>query len=175
MQPDKLTQKSQEAMQEAQRIAREYSHQEIDGEHLALALINQTGSLIPDLLERIGVPVAKLKPDLEAELARRHKVQGAGDAYAGADLRKALDAAQSVADKLKDEYVSTEHLLLGLIDGAGSSMKKIFAKHGLRRDAVLKALAELRGNQRFTDQNPGAKFQALQKYGRDRTALAKQG
>ncbi|HTQ49535.1 MAG TPA: ATP-dependent chaperone ClpB [Candidatus Acidoferrales bacterium] len=175
MQPEKLTQKSQEALQGAQRLARENSHQEIDGEHLALALIGQTESLIPDLLERIGVPVARLKPDLEAELARRHKVQGAGDAYAGADLRKALDAAQSEATKLKDEYVSTEHLLLGLLDSGGASLKKIFARHGLKRDAVLKALAELRGNQRVTDENPEAKFQALDKYGRDLTALARQG
>src|ERR1700677_2631477 len=175
MQPEKLTQKSQEALQDAQRIAREHAHQEIDGEHLALALIGQTDSLIPDLLERIGVPVARLTPDLEAELARRHKVQGVSDAYAGADLRKALDAAQSEAGKLKDEYVSTEHLLLGLLDSSGSSLKKIFAKHGLKRDAVLKALAELRGNQRVTDQNPEAKFQALDKYGRDLTALARQG
>jgi len=162
-------------MQAAQRLAREYSHQEIDGEHLALALIGQTESLIPDLLERIGVPGARLKPDLEAELARRHKVQGGGDPYAGSDLRKSLEAAQSEATKLKDDYVSTEHLLLGLIDGAGSSLKKIFAKHELKRDAVLKALADLRGNQRVTDENPEAKFQALEKYGRDLTALAKQG
>ena len=175
MQPEKLTQKSQEALAEAQRLARDHSHQEIDGEHLALALISQTDSLIPDVLERIGVPVARLKPDLEAELARRHKVQGAGDAYAGNDLRKALDAAQSEATQLKDDYVSTEHLLLGLMDSGGSSLKKIFAKHGLKRDVVLKALAELRGNQRVTDENPEAKFQALDKYGRDLTALAKQG
>jgi len=174
MQPEKLTLKSQEALQEAQRLAREYSHQEIDGEHLALALIGQSESLIPDLLERIGVPAARLQPDLEAELARRHKVQG-GEPYAGADLRKALDAAQSEATKLKDDYVSTEHLLLGLIDGGGSTLKKIFAKNGLKRDAVLKALAELRGNQRVTDENPEAKFQALDKYGRDLTALARQG
>jgi len=175
MQPEKFTLKSQEALQEAQRLAREYSHQEIDGEHLALALVSQTDSLIPDLLERVGVPVARLKPDLESELARRHKVQGAGDAYAGADLRKTLDAAHSEAGKLQDEYVSTEHLLLGLIDGAGTSLKKIFAKNGLKRDAVLKALVELRGNQRVTDENPEAKFQALDKYGRDLTALARQG
>jgi ATP-dependent Clp protease ATP-binding subunit ClpB len=175
MQPEKLTQKSQEALAEAQRLARDHSHQEIDGEHLALALIGQTESLIPDLLERIGVQVARLKPDLEAELARRHKVQGAGEAYAGNDLRKVLDAAQSEATKLKDDYVSTEHLLLGLMDSGGSSLKKIFAKHGLKRDVVLKALAELRGNQRVTDENPEAKFQALDKYGRDLTALAKQG
>jgi ATP-dependent Clp protease ATP-binding subunit ClpB len=175
MQLEKLTQKSQEALQEAQRIAREHSHQEIDGEHLLLALIGQKESLIPDLLERIGVPVARLKPDLEKELARRHKIQGGNDPYAGRDLQKALDAAQSEANKLKDEYVSTEHLLLGLLDEASSSLKKIFLGHGLKRDAVLKALAELRGNQRVTDQNPEGKFQALEKYGRDLTALAKQG
>ncbi len=175
MQPEKFTLKSQEALAEAQRLAREHSHQEMDGEHLALALFGQTESLIPDLLERIGVPVARLKPDLEAELARRHKVQGAGEVYAGSDLKKALDAAQSEATKLKDDYVSTEHLLLGLLDGGGSSLKKIFTKNGLKRDAVLKALAELRGNQRVTDENPEGKFQALEKYGRDLTALARQG
>ncbi len=125
MNPEKLTQKSQEALQAAQNLAREHSHQEMDGEHLALALIGQTESLIPDLLERIGVPVSKLRPDLEAELARRHKVQGGDDPYAGNDLRKSLDAAQSEANKLKDEYVSAEHLLLGLLDGGGSSLKKI--------------------------------------------------
>src|SRR3974390_855183 len=175
MQSEKLTLKSQEALQEAQRLAREYSHQEIDGEHLALALLDHTESLIPDLLERVGVPVAKLKPDLEAELARRHKVQGAADAYVGGDLRKVLDAGKSEATKLKDDYVSTEHLLLGLVDSGGPSLKKIFAKHGLKRDAVLRALVELRGNQRVTDENPEAKFQALEKYARDLTALARQG
>lgn len=174
MQPEKLTQKSSEALQAAQQIARELSHQEIDGEHLALALIQQEESLIPDLLERVGVRVAQLKTDLESELARRHKVQG-GEPFVGSDLRKSLDAAESEAKKLKDEYVSTEHLLLGLLDSGGSALKKIFAKHGLKRDAVLKTLAELRGNQRVTDQNPEAKFQALEKYGRDLTALARQG
>src|SRR5271155_3136788 len=175
MQLDKLTFKSQEALQEAQRIAREHSHQEMDGEHLALALIGQSESLIPDLLKKIGVPVARLKPNLEGELARRHKVQGAGEAYAGNNFKKSLDAAQSEAAKLKDDYISTEHLLLGLMDEGSSSLKKIFSRHGLKRDAVLKALAELRGNQRVTDQNPEGKFQTLEKYGRDLTALAKQG
>jgi ATP-dependent Clp protease ATP-binding subunit ClpB len=175
MQLDKLTLKSQEAMQEAQRIAREASHQEIDGEHLLLALLGQAESLVPELLARIGVPPAKLQPDLEKELARRHKIQGGNDPYASRDLQKALDAAQSEAGKLKDDYVSTEHLLLGLLDSSSVSLKKIFAAHNLKRDAVLKALAELRGNQRVTDQAPEGKFQALDKYGRDLTALAKLG
>jgi ATP-dependent Clp protease ATP-binding subunit ClpA len=175
MQLDKLTMKSQEALQDAQRLAREHSHQEIDGEHLLLALLGQAESLVPELLARIGVPPAKLQPDVEKELARRHKIQGGNEPYAGRDLQKALDAAQSEANKLKDDYVSTEHLLLGLLDEASPSLKKIFAAHGLKRDAVLKALAELRGNQRVTDQQPEGKFQALEKYGRDLTALARQG
>jgi len=175
MQLDKLTLKSQEALQDAQRLAREHAHQEMDGEHLLLALLGQGESLVPELLQKIGVPPAKLQPDLEKELARRHKIQGGNDPYAGRDLQKALDAAQSEATKLKDDYVSTEHLLLGLLDEASPSLKKIFTAHGLKRDAVLKALAELRGNQRVTDQQPEGKFQALEKYGRDLTALARQG
>ncbi|HWD90928.1 MAG TPA: ATP-dependent chaperone ClpB [Verrucomicrobiae bacterium] len=177
MQMDKLTLKSQEALQEAQRIAHGFSHQEIDGEHLMLALIGQQDSLIPDLLEKIGVPPDQLKPDLERELARRHKVQGAAasDVFLSASMKKALDAAQAEAAKLKDDYVSTEHLLLGLMDQGDASLKKIFQAHDLKRDSVLRALADLRGNQRVTDQNPEDKFQALEKYGRDLTALARQG
>jgi ATP-dependent Clp protease ATP-binding subunit ClpB len=177
MQLDKLTIKSQEALQEAQRIAQGFSHQEVDGEHLLLALIGQADSLIPDLLQKLGVPAAKLKPDLERELARRHKVQGtsSSDLFLSSSLKKVLDAAQEEATRLKDDYISTEHLLLGLLDEGGSSLKKLFQTHGLKRDAILRALAELRGNQRVTDANPEDKFQALEKYGRDLTALARQG
>ncbi|HEY9173002.1 MAG TPA: ATP-dependent chaperone ClpB [Verrucomicrobiae bacterium] len=175
MQLDKLTIKSQEALQAAQRVAHDYSHQEMDCEHLLLALLDQGDSLIPELLEKIGVPPAKLKPDVERELARRHKVQGAGEVFAGQHLRRALEAAHTEAGRLKDEYVSTEHLLLGLMGEAGPSLKQILKAHGLKRDTVLKALVELRGNQRVTDQNPEDKFQALEKYGKDLTALARQG
>ncbi len=177
MQLDRFTIKSQEALQEAQRIAREHSHQEVDGEHMLLAMIGQAESLIPDLLEKIGVPPSKIKPDLEQELARRHKVQGISstDLFLSSQMKRALDAAQTEAGKLKDEYISTEHLLLGLMDEASPSLKKIFQAHGLKRDLVLRALADLRGNQRVTDANPEDKFQALEKYGRDLTALARQG
>jgi ATP-dependent Clp protease ATP-binding subunit ClpB len=174
---DRLTIKSQEALQEAQRIAQGFSHQEVDGEHLLLAMIGQQDSLIPDLLQKIGLPPAKLRPDLERELGRRHKVQGISstDLFLSASLKKALDAAQEEAGRLKDDFVSTEHLLLGLLDEGGTWLKKLFQTHGLKRDLVLRALADLRGNQRVTDPNPEDKFQALDKYARDLTALARQG
>jgi ATP-dependent Clp protease ATP-binding subunit ClpB len=177
MQMDRLTIKSQEALQEAQRIAHGYSHQEIDGEHLLLALLGQAESLIPNLLEKLGAPAASLKTDLERELARRHKVQGtsSGDLFLSSNLKKALDAAQAEAGKLKDDYISTEHLLLGLLDEGDAALKKIFQAHGVKRDPVLRALADLRGNQRVADPNPEDKFQTLDKYGRDLTALARQG
>jgi ATP-dependent Clp protease ATP-binding subunit ClpB len=175
MQPEKLTLKSQEALAEAQRLARDSSHQEMDGEHLLLALLGQSESLVPELLQKIGLQPAKLQSELERDLSRRHKVEGGAEVYASPTLRKALDAAQSEANKLKDDYVSTEHLLLGLLADGGPALKKIFQANGLKRDTVLKALADLRGNQRVTDENPEAKFQALDKYGRDLTALARQG
>src|SRR5499427_2418645 len=177
MQMDRLTIKSQEALQEAQGIARGFSHQEVDGEHLLLAMLGQADSLIPDLLQKIGVAPAKLKPELEAELGRRHKVQGISgtDLFLSNSLKKVLDAALAEAGKLKDDYISTEHLLLGLLDEGDTSLKRIFQTNGLKRDLVLRALADVRGNQRVTDQNPEDKFQALEKYGRDLTALARQG
>ena len=177
MQLDKLTIKSQEALTEAQRIAHEQSHQVVDCEHLLLALLGQGESLVPELLEKIGVPPATLQPDIEKELARRHKVSGtsSSDVFSSQPLKQALDAAQTEATRLKDDYISTEHLLLGLMDAPDPSLKKILQTRGLKREAVLKALAELRGNQRVTDQQPEGKFQALEKYGRDLTALARQG
>src|SRR3954469_18258464 len=177
MQLDRFTIKAQEALQAAQGLAQTYSHQEIDGEHLMLALMDQPEGLIQPLLQKLGVPIPALRSDLEAELGRRAKVQGTSsvDTFLGSNLKKALDAAQAEAGKLKDEYTSTEHLLLGLLTHGGSSLKKIFQAHGLKYDSVLKALAELRGNQRVTDQNPEDKFQALEKYGRDLTALARSG
>ena len=177
MQLDKLTIKSQEALADAQRIAHEHSHQAVDCEHLLLALLGQSESLVPELLEKIGVPPTKLQPEVEKELARRHKVTGtsSSDVFSSQELKKALDAAQSEAGKLKDDYISTEHLLLGILDSGGTVLKQIFKTHGLKRDAVLKALVDLRGNQRVTDQAPEGKFQTLEKYGRDLTAFARQG
>src|SRR5947208_16804919 len=126
MELDKLTLKAQEALQQAQQIARRYSHQEMDGEHLLLALVDQTDSLIPELLQKLGVAASRLKQGLERELDRRHKVQGTSSAevFLSGSLKKSLDAAAAQAHKLKDEYVSTEHLLLGLIAEGGATLKK---------------------------------------------------
>src|SRR5882724_8695608 len=177
MQAERFTTKAQAAMQAAQRIAHAHSHQEIDGEHLLAALLEQEDGLIQPLLQKLGVPVTRLSADLERALEQRVKVQGtsSGDTFLGNFLKRALDAAETQAGKLKDEYVSTEHLLLGLMAEASPALKKIFQTYGLKTNDVLKALAELRGNQRVTDPNPEDKFQALEKYGRDLTALARQG
>ncbi len=167
MQLDRLTIKSQEALKGAQDIAHQYSHQEIDSEHLLLSLLSQADSLIPDLLAKVGAAPANVRSDLERELERRHKVQGsaATELFLSNDLKKALDAAQGEAARLKDEYISTEHLLLGLLEAGGATLQR---NPGPRGDcvgiAILRALAELRGNQRVTDPNPRDKFQALDKY-----------
>ncbi|MFO1478407.1 MAG: ATP-dependent chaperone ClpB [Verrucomicrobiota bacterium] len=175
MQMDRLTRKSQEALQDAQRLAQSRSHQEIDGEHLLLALLEQQDGLTPNLLERAGTAVAPLKAAVEQELARRHQVRGGSEPFLSQSLKRSLDAAEAEAGKLKDEFVSTEHLLLGLIEQGASSLKRILQSNNVRRDSILRALAELRGNQRVTDPEPEAKFQALEKYGRDLTAMARQG
>ncbi len=174
---DRFTIKAQEALQAAQAVAGRFSHQEIDCEHLVLALLEQPEGLIGPLLQKLGASPATLTAEVEKELSRRAKVQGttSSDTFLGQALKKALDAAQAEAARLKDEYTSTEHLLLGLLAQGGAALKKILQAHGLKADAVLKALAELRGNQRVTDQNPEDKFQALKKYGRDLTAAARQG
>ena len=173
---DRLTQKSQEALQATQAIARERSHQELDGPHLALALARQSDTIVPTLLQRIGVDLSAFEGDLEAELDRRAKVDGVStsDIFLGRDLKQAFDKAEDEARKLGDEFLSAEHLLLGLLK-FGSSLKKIFAKHNVKRDVLLKKMNEVRGNQRVTDENPEAKFEALEKYGKDLTELAREG
>jgi ATP-dependent Clp protease ATP-binding subunit ClpB len=177
MQMEKLTIKAQEALKEAQEVARSNSNQEVDSEHLVLALLEQADSLVPSLVQKLGASPAAVAAAVQQEIDRKVKVQGASssDLYSSSSLKKSLDAAESEAGKLRDEYVSTEHLFLGALEHGGSALKKIFQSHGLQRDAVLKAMVELRGNQRVTDPNPEDKFQTLEKYGRDLTALARAG
>ncbi|MCW5556744.1 MAG: ATP-dependent chaperone ClpB [Verrucomicrobiae bacterium] len=172
---DKWTLKAQEALAAAQQIAQEQNHQQLDGEHLLLALIQQKDSLTPQVLQKLGIALPQLESALESELGRRARVSGGGQSYPSQDLQQVLAAAVQEAGRLKDDFVSSEHLLLALIEKGGASLKGILSRQGITRDQVMKALAELRGNQRVTDQNPEGKFQALEKYGRDLTDLARQG
>ena len=177
MRLDKLTTKSQEALQAAQELAHQHSQQQVDGEHLALALAQQQDGIIPTLLQRTGVDLAKFQADLATEIGRLAKVQGtsSADLYLSPDLKQAMDAAQAEATSLGDEFISTEHLLLGLLAKGGNALGRVFKAHNLGREGLLDALGQVRGNQRVTDANPEDKFQALEKYGRDLTAVASQG
>ncbi|MGA2542935.1 MAG: ATP-dependent chaperone ClpB [Verrucomicrobiota bacterium] len=177
MSPDRLTIKAQESLQQAQQVAQRNSNQEVDTVHLLAALLEQKESLVPALLEKLGLPVPVLAAAVQREIDRKPKVHGApsADLFLSPALKKTLDAAASQASRLHDEYISAEHLLLGLLEQSEPALKKILQSSGLTRDALLKALAELRGNQRVTDPNPEDKFQALEKYGRDLTALARSG
>ena len=127
MQLDRFTTKAQGALQDAQRLAQQLGHQAIDGEHLLLALLRQSEGLIQPLLQKLGVPTAQITTALDQELARRAKVQGGAEAYPTPEFRKTLEAAENEAHKLKDDFVSTEHLLLALLAEGGPSLKKIFA------------------------------------------------
>ncbi len=174
---ERLTTKAQAALQAAQNIAYQNSNQELDTLHLALALVTETDGLVVPILQKLGVPVPTLTNDLQRELSTRPKVSGisSSDLFPSTALKRTLDAAEAESKKLHDEFISTEHLLLALIEEGGPTLRTLFRKHHLKHDALLTALAQLRGNQRVTDPNPEDKFQSLEKYGRDLTALARQG
>ncbi|MBK9139461.1 MAG: ATP-dependent chaperone ClpB [Verrucomicrobia bacterium] len=176
---NQFTEKSQAALQDAQAIATRNQHQAVDAEHLALALATQEGGLVPRLLERLKVSPDLAKAKLEEEIARLPRVSGGDTTGQGVmvtqRLNKLLVHALDQAKKLKDEYVSVEHLWLAMFDEpASSGVGKVFKALGLKRDDFLKALTEVRGNQRVTSQNPEATYEALEKYGRDLTKLAQQ-
>ncbi len=172
---NKLTEKAQQAIVRAQAIAREHSASEIDAEDLLAALLEDEEGVPAAVLRQLGVNVASLQSDLASMLAKRAKVYGASEPSLGRDLRELLTRAGQEALNFKDDYISTEHLLLAIADaGAKSDAAKLVKGLGATRDAILKALSSVRGSQRVTDQNPEGKYQALERYGRDLTALARQ-
>jgi ATP-dependent Clp protease ATP-binding subunit ClpB len=178
MDPNKLTQKSQEAIAAAQTLATRLGHQEVDGEHLAAALLEQADGVVPRLLARMEVPVDAVRSAITAELERRPKVSGpaaeAGKIYVTQRFQQALVKAEDEAKRLKDEYVSVEHLWLALLDTAGrDGLGKVFKQLGLDRDRTLQSLQALRGNQRVTSANPEVAYEALSKYGIDLVEQAK--
>ncbi len=171
---NKFTQKAQQAVLNAQQLAREFNHQTIEPAHLLLALLTQPDSTVPAVITQIAGSAEILKEEVHKELANRPKVYGGSSAEAGLARQAAdvLDAAERYAKGMGDEYTSTEHILLGLTD---SPEGKTLSAFGVTKDAVLKALREIRGSQSVTSQTPEDTYQALEKYGRDLTAMARQG
>ncbi|HEY2990696.1 MAG TPA: ATP-dependent chaperone ClpB [Candidatus Binatia bacterium] len=176
MRLEKLTVKSQEALQNAQSLAEKRNHQALDVEHLLMALLGQKEGIALSLLQKLGIPPTTLFDRVEAALNRIPQVTGAsaGQAYITPRLKKVIDGAESAAEGLKDEYVSIEHLLMAMADDAGEA-GKILRELGVSKDKILKALVDIRGSQRVTDPNPEEKYQALEKYSRDLTELARKG
>ncbi|HEY5543499.1 MAG TPA: ATP-dependent chaperone ClpB [Candidatus Binatia bacterium] len=175
MRLDKLTIKSQEALQQAQGLAEKRNHQAIDVEHLLFALMGQKEGVVLAILQKLGVPLGMVTERLEKALDRMPQITGAaGQTYITPRLKKVIESAESEAEALKDEYVSTEHLLLAMVQDSGDA-GKVLKEQGASRDKILNALVGIRGAQRITDPNPEEKYQALEKYGRDLTDLARKG
>src|SRR5438552_8577088 len=175
MRIDKYTQKMQEALQGAQDLASQANHPEITNEHFLSALLDQGEGITRPLLEKIGANVDQLRAHLCSELERRPKIHGAAaDLRLSNELRTVLDAAEKEMSKLKDEFTSAEHYLLALA-GSNVPAAKLLKDLGVTRDKLMQGLQQVRGSQRVTDQNPEGKYQTLEKYGRDLTALARRG
>ena len=173
---DQLTIKSQEAIQEAQRDARARGNAELTPDHLLLALLRQSEGVVVPILQKLGVDPEGLATEVEAELDRRPKVTGASaDAAPSRELTRVFDRAFEIARDFGDEYVSTEHLLIALSESDAGETSRRLSKAGARKDALLKALKEVRGSTRITDPNPEDKYQALKRYTRDLTDLARRG
>ena len=174
---NKFTIKSQEAVQNAQEIASSYGNQLIEPEHLLAALIQDAGGAVVPILQKAGANVNFIKMKMTELLERLPKVSGAGlgNQTISPALGRVLEAAMTAAQELKDDYVSTEHLLLALLEDAGSRAGRILLDQGLTKETIYAVLKEVRGNQRVTDQNPEDKYQALQRYGRDLNELARKG
>ena len=172
---DRFTEKAQEALIAAQNAAKQNSRAGVETEDLLLALLNQADGIPAAVLSRIGVNPGALRSQLEQALAREPKVYGQGEVSVGPGLRRALETAQSEAERLKDEYISTEHLLLGIAADRTTTAGRLLAQAGVDREKIYAALQAVRGGQRVTDATPESKYQALERYGKDLTQMAREG
>ncbi len=169
-----FTEKAQEALVGAQQLAQQLNHAQVEPEHLLVTLAEQPDGVVPEVLRKVGVEPRRLAGAARAALARRPQVHGAATPALSARLAAIVEMAQAEARRMKDEFVSTEHLLLALsADGARDEAARLLREQGVTSDRVLEALASVRGSQRVTDQNPEGKYQALERYGRDLTELAR--
>ena len=170
-----FTVKAGEALQQAFALARERGNPEVIPAHVLQALLDQPEGLAPRLLEKVGVPLARVQDELRAVLDRLPSAEGAAEPQPARDLRKVLEAAAKLAPQFQDDFVSVEHLLLAIAGMPSSSAGQILARFGVSKDTLLRAIQELRGSHRVTDANPEEKLEALRKYGRDLTELARAG
>ena len=174
---DKFTLKGQENLQIAQQLAEKFGHQQIEPEHILRALMEQREGVIPSILGKIGADQQQVIEQLDVALEKVPKISGAGygQVYISPRSKAVLDKAFEEAEKMKDEYVSLEHILLAVADEGEGEAASILSASGITRDIVLKALVDIRGGQRITDQSPEDKYQALEKFTRDLTAIASKG
>ncbi|MBI4472280.1 MAG: AAA family ATPase, partial [Acidobacteria bacterium] len=172
---DKFTLKGQEALQAAQSHTRERGNPQIAPEHLLWALIEQKEGVVLPILQKLGVNLQTIARDLADAVAKLPKVQGQAELYMSPSLNRVLEDSFNEADQFKDEYVSTEHLLIALSNAKGEPVAQLLNAHGVTKDTILKVLVSIRGTQKITDPNPEEKYQALQRYARDLTELARKG
>jgi ATP-dependent Clp protease ATP-binding subunit ClpB len=172
---NKFTIKSQEAVQNAQEIASSYGNQSIEPEHLFAALVQDSEGIVIPILQKLGTNINYVKIKVNEVVEKLPKIQGTSQQHISGSLQKIFDQAQKEAENLKDEFVSTEHLLLALLDEKQNAAAKLLIDQGVTKESVLKALKDVRGSQRVTDQNPEDKFQPLEKFGRDLNELARKG
>ena len=172
---DKFTLKSQEALQAAQAHAQELGNPQVTVEHLLYALVQQKDGVVLPILQKLGADLQAVARDLSAAVSKLPKVQGQGEMYMSATLNRILEDAQKEADSFKDDYVSTEHLLIALSNAKGEEVSRLLQAQGVTKDNILKVLVSIRGSQKITDPNPEEKYQALQRYSRDLTELARKG
>jgi len=177
MRLDKLTEKSREALLEAQHLAEEYTHPAVEPEHLLLTLMDQEGGVVPSVVRKIGGDVGALRQAIEAALNKLPRATGSSvQVGLSRDLTAILNEAESIAAAMKDDFTSTEHMLMGMAQPkAPARIRDLLARHGIDYNAILQALASVRGSQRVTGQNPEAQYEALAKYGRDLTQEARRG
>ena len=176
MNMERMTEKARGAIIDSQKIGVEEGHQQIDGEHLHMALLLQQDGLIPKLLDYMSVNKGALIGDLQVELSKLPKVQGGGDTmYATRRLNNILVQAEKIANDFKDEYISVEHLYLALLEEKNTPSARLFQKYNITWEGFLQTLTKVRGNQRVTSPNPEENYEALEKYGRDLVDLARQG
>lgn len=174
---DKFTLKTQEVIQTSQQLAERFNHQQIEPEHLVIAILEQTEGVIPSLLGKIGVDQRRLMESFEAALEKIPRVSGSGvgQAYISPRSKAVLDKAFAEAEQMKDEFVSLEHILLAVTGEKEGEAARLLVVAGITRDMILKALVDIRGGQRITDQNPEDKYQALERFSQDLTAIASKG